>query len=224
MKMYTLLGGDITVTKKNENSRVISLEIPFYITTNMLPQFRHANSVMTRLDTYDTVTLPSTLRRTGVAAFFQENAFEHVHWMALFIEQHRHLINPDELFYEQGTARRITVVDAAREEKKGRLRNMRMYDTTLGIDRTAEPELIHQDYETAVRSVLHLPSSSRGVTLPDDPTPMPSPNSFCFTDSAGNTVSVVNTRKCCFLKRLKLIFSFYVSYVCYLFLPFNFCS
>ena len=63
---------------------------------------------------------------------------------------------------------------------------------------------------------LHLPSSSRGVTLPDDPTPMPSPKSFCFIDSAGNSVCVVNTRKCCSLKCLLLIFSFmsviYVNY------------
>ena len=77
---------------------------------------------MTRLDAYDTVTLPAWLLRTGVASFFQEHAMEHLHWMAMFITEHRHLVKKDELFYERGTARKQTTIDVVRENKRLRLR------------------------------------------------------------------------------------------------------
>ena len=140
-----MTGGDITVTRKNENSRLISLDIPFYITTNLIPQFRHANSVMTRLATYNTTTLPNWLRKDwSVANYFVEHAMEHAHWMALQIDNNRHLIPSGELFYEAGTERRRTSVDVARESSRMRLRTSRLYRTTLGVDRALPENTVHQ--------------------------------------------------------------------------------
>ena len=59
-------GGDVTISRKNENSVNISLDCPIYITTNLLPQFQHAASVMTRLAVYQTTSLPKWLRKHGV--------------------------------------------------------------------------------------------------------------------------------------------------------------
>ena len=110
----------------------------------MLPQFRHANSVMTRLDTYDTVTLPNWLLRPGVAAHVQTHAMEHVHWMARLIDDNRGLIKSDELFYEKGTERRRTAVDVARGLVTQRLRTTRMNPCTRGIAETCDSDVIHE--------------------------------------------------------------------------------
>ena len=84
----------MTVTRKNENSRNIILDIPFYLTTNMLPRFRHEGSVMTRLKKFDTVSLPSSIMEVGVAGYF-ENALMHLHWKGTQIDLHRDLIPVD---------------------------------------------------------------------------------------------------------------------------------
>ena len=140
-----IAGGDITVTRKNENSRLISLDIPFYITTNAMPQFRHASSVMTRLATFNTVTLPKWLMKTwSVANYFVEHAMEHAHWMALEIDNNRHLIPSGELFYEGGTERRRTSVDVAREKARMRIRTSRMYGTTMGLHRALPMDAVHE--------------------------------------------------------------------------------
>ena len=82
----------MTVTRKNENSRNIVLNIPFYITTNMLPRFRHEGSVMTRLKKFDTDSLPSSMMEIG---YFEKDAMMHLHWIGTQIDQHRNLIPVD---------------------------------------------------------------------------------------------------------------------------------
>ena len=108
------------MTKKNENSRQVSLEVPFYITTNLLPQFRHAQSILTRLKCFDTATLP--VRQAGVAAHLQRHAMEHLHWMATIINANRDCIDSKELFYESGTSRQVSVVDLARRDELALMR------------------------------------------------------------------------------------------------------
>ena len=144
MTFMLFTGGDITITRKNENSRNLSLDIPFYITTNMLPQFQHAKSVMTRLASFDTTTLPSWLMRHGVAKYFLDTAMEHLHWMAMYIDENVHLVNSEELFYEQGTEKALTPLDIAREEKKQRLRTTRMYNLIPGLEESHPQDRIHQ--------------------------------------------------------------------------------
>ena len=99
---------------------------------------------MTRLASFDTVTLPNWLMKQGVAAFFFENAMEHLHWMASFINDNRHLVKDDELFYEGGTEKPRTSVDVAKEAKKLRLRNSRLYATTLGVAESCPSSAILQ--------------------------------------------------------------------------------
>ena len=134
----------MTVTRKNENSRNISLNIPFYITTNQLPNFRHARSVMTRLKQFDTRTLPSSMMEIGVASYFEKNAMLHLHWIAKMIDQHRHLITPGELFYEAGTHREDTVLDEARRDELAIMRQFRIHRDTPGLPLPMQPGTVHQ--------------------------------------------------------------------------------
>ena len=99
---------------------------------------------MTRIETFETKTLPPTLKKPGVAEIFQQNAFEHVHWMVKFINDNRHLIDPEELFYEKGTERVKTAVDVAIEQKTRRLRNMRTRPVTHGVDGALADDYLHE--------------------------------------------------------------------------------
>ena len=99
---------------------------------------------MTRLATFNTVTLPSWLMKTwSVANYFVEHAMEHAHWMTIEINNNRHLIPSGELFYEAGTERRRTTVDVAREKARMRLRTARMYRTTMGVVRALPMDTVH---------------------------------------------------------------------------------
>ena len=134
----------MTVTRKNENSRNIVLDIPFYITTNLLPRFRHEGSVMTRLKKFDTVSLPSSMMEIGVAGYFEKNAMMHLHWIGKQIDLHRALIPVDELFYEAGHHTEVSEVDQARKKELRRLRDIRLYAGTPGLHLAIESGEVHE--------------------------------------------------------------------------------
>ena len=52
---------------------------------------------MTRLAVYQTTSLPKWLRKHGVNVHFEQNAMEHLHWIAREIDANRNLIEPAEL-------------------------------------------------------------------------------------------------------------------------------
>ena len=84
--------------KKFKLLRSINLSCPVYITTNNLPKFQHEASINTRLEKFPTKELP--VKKSGVNDHFQENAIEHLHWIADQITRHRNLLDDRELFYE----------------------------------------------------------------------------------------------------------------------------
>ena len=69
---------------------------------------------------------------------------EHVHWMMTFIEENRSLIDPDELFYEQGTERPKSILELAKEKTIARLRNRRADIVTHGVELGLPANLLHE--------------------------------------------------------------------------------
>ena len=118
------------------------LNVPFYITTNLLPQFRHASSVLTRLRCFNTKTLPS--KQPGVAAHLKKHAMEHLHWMALLINENIDIINKDELFYESGTAQELSYVDKIRKDEMALMRTGTMLEMTAGLNEVGSAEDLYQ--------------------------------------------------------------------------------
>ena len=99
---------------------------------------------MTRIETFHTKTLPPNLKKGGVAAEFERDAIEHVHWMMTFIEENRSLIDPEELFYEQGTERPKTTLELAKEATIARLRNRRSTIVTHGVELGLAANVLHE--------------------------------------------------------------------------------
>ena len=120
-------------------SSSISLHCPIYITANLLPQFQHA----TRLAVYQTTSLPNWLPKHGVNIRFEQNAMEHLHWIARKIDANRNLIEPTKLFYEGGTHKRLSSVEVARVTRRDRLRSKRQAPVTLGIPCVAQRGNVH---------------------------------------------------------------------------------
>ena len=108
-------GGTIEVIKKNVDQLKITVDCPIYVTTNLLPHFRHAASIMTRLDRFDTKSL--SVRTPGVGAHFRSHAMEHLHWIALQIDMNRHMIKAQELFYELNVDEEPSRLERARQEE-----------------------------------------------------------------------------------------------------------
>jgi hypothetical protein len=115
----------------------------------VLPGLEHAASVYTRLDCYETTTLPS--RQLGVAKHMLNHAMEHLHWMADFITKYRWLVTREELFYEQGTDHSLSAVDIARQVELNALRTGQPVPVVRGLSASEEPPLICQ-VSTAVTS------------------------------------------------------------------------
>ena len=57
-----LQGGAITITRKFENSEVINVNCPIYITTNLMPQFKHKASIDCRIEVFNTKEIPDNLK------------------------------------------------------------------------------------------------------------------------------------------------------------------
>ena len=98
---------------------------------------------MTRLDVYETVTIPTSQMKLGAAEHFETHAMEHLHWMCLQVDSHRHLVRRGELFYERGTEKTKTPVEEARLRRTALLRGQRLFPHCLGIGEMNDPYTIH---------------------------------------------------------------------------------
>ena len=99
---------------------------------------------MTRLDLYETVTIPSWLMKLGAAEHFQAHAMEHLHWMCLEVDSHRDLVRRGELFYERGTEKPQTPLEQARLHRRALLRGQRVFAHCPGIEEMDAPDTIHE--------------------------------------------------------------------------------
>ena len=99
---------------------------------------------MTRLDAFDTKTLPKWLMKIGASEHFREHAMEHLHWMATYISGNRNLVRNGELFYERGIDKGRGELDLAREKRKQELRSQRLFTRSRGIRQIDALDRIHQ--------------------------------------------------------------------------------
>ena len=114
-------GGYVTVVRKNKDQCRLRMECPIYLTTNLLPHFRHPESIMCRLARYNTKSLP--VRRPRVGPHFRTHAMEHLHWIASQIDEHRDRIPPEELYYETLSEEPLSQLQQARETEIALLRS-----------------------------------------------------------------------------------------------------
>ena len=91
---------------------------------------------------------------------------KHLHWIAREIDANRNLIEPAEFFYEGGTHKRLSSLDAACVTMRGRLRSMRQALVTLGIPRVGRVK-VHCGGRTLVGRILGEARSNRETIAPE---------------------------------------------------------
>jgi hypothetical protein len=88
--------------------RTILNNSPYYITTNEVPDFgKDDENVKRRIAIFTTTSLPRT--RTGIDRWIYDHAMDCVAWIANEINNNRHLLPQDELWYEQTQTLTFTI-------------------------------------------------------------------------------------------------------------------
>ena len=99
MAKSVLQGGFMVKSVKHQAPKCINNTAPFYITTNILPNFGAEDvNVQRRIVCFETTSLQTTA--TNADKWMRSNCMHCITWMIQEIEQHKHLINEDELWYE----------------------------------------------------------------------------------------------------------------------------
>ena len=172
-----LQGGLMVTAVKSKEQRIVSNKVPFYITTNNLPDFgEEEENVKRRLAIFKTKSLPKT--EPGVDQWLENNAMECIAWMAKEINRSRHLIEKNELFYEQEPR----LMDDNSESNQDCLKQVKEISLTNNdpFDNPSQqgPKLIHKFFEEGASDLVTRigPQTSSGrVTSPRRPPKMDSP-------------------------------------------------
>ena len=99
MAKSVLQGGFMVKSVKHQTPKSINNTAPFYITTNILPNFGAEDvNVQRRTVRFETTSLQATA--TNADKWMRLNCMHCITWMIQEIKQHKHLINEDELWYE----------------------------------------------------------------------------------------------------------------------------
>ena len=99
MAKSVLQGGFMVKSVKHQTPKCINNTAPFYITTNILPNFGAEDiNVQCRIVCFETTSLQATA--TNADKWMHSNCMHCITCMIQEIEQHKHLINEDELWYE----------------------------------------------------------------------------------------------------------------------------
>ena len=99
MAKSVLQGGFMVKSVKHQAPKCINNTASFYITTNILPNFGGEDvNVQRRIVCLKTTSLQATA--TNANKWMRSNCMHCITWMIQEIEQHKHLINEDELWYE----------------------------------------------------------------------------------------------------------------------------
>lgn len=103
-----LQGGWMVTAVKHGLPRTILNNSPYYITTNEVPDFgKDDENVRRRIAIFTTTSLPRT--RTGIDRWLYDHAMDCVAWIANEINNNRHLLPQDELWYEQTQTPTFTI-------------------------------------------------------------------------------------------------------------------
>ena len=99
MAKTVLQGGFLTKAVKHQTGTCIINNSPFYITTNMLPKFGlEEENVNRRIECFETKSLESPV--PGVDRWLRRNEMHSIAWIANEINDHRSMIDENELWYE----------------------------------------------------------------------------------------------------------------------------
>lgn len=95
-----LQGGWMVTAVKHSNPRCLVNNSPFYITTNEVPNFgKEDENVKRRVVIFQTKSLPATV--AGVDKWIYDHAMDCIAWIAEEINKNVHLVDKEELWYEQ---------------------------------------------------------------------------------------------------------------------------
>ena len=104
-----LQGGWMVSAVKHGPAKCIMNNSPYYITTNLVPDFgREDENVKRRIAVFTTTSLPKTL--AGVDRWIFDHAMDCVVWMAEEITANHGMIDADELWYE-GNSLPANIID-----------------------------------------------------------------------------------------------------------------
>ena len=148
-------GGDVAVSRKYSDSRNINLSVPYFITTNDLPDYGKFNdSVLLRLYIVNAQSLPSLV--SGMMEWYEENAFECILWAVNQVERYKFYIEPEELRYLKCPTAQTCLhkIDVQSE-----------YDKLLGASMTVKMDygdgtnVLNKSFGTVARQFLELSES-----------------------------------------------------------------
>ena len=107
----------MTKAVKHQTGTCVMNNSPFYITTNILPEFgSEEENVNRRTECFETKSPESPV--PGVDIWLRWNAMHSIAWIANEISQHRSMIDENELWYETLQAEDPNEIDFAQKEEK----------------------------------------------------------------------------------------------------------
>ena len=158
-----LQGGLMVTAVKSKEQRVLCNKVPFYITTNNVPDFGEEDAnVKRRLAIFETRSLPST--EPDIDEWLKNNAMECIAWMAGQINRHRDLIEPNELFYEKEPRLQASLPET-RKTTLSRIKEVSLLEKEEEMLVQREPCQMHGHFdEEAMELVSRIgPQTSTGV-------------------------------------------------------------
>lgn len=134
---------------KHGPAKCIMNNSPYYITTNLVPDFgREDENVKRRIAVFTTTSLPKTL--AGVDRWIFDHALDCVVWMAEEITANHGMIDADELWYE-GNSLPANIIDnnqGAKLYQSNRMQSVTNTDLQHGFRSTAvESNPIDESFE-----------------------------------------------------------------------------
>ena len=145
-------GGLMVTAVKSKEQRLLNNNVPFYITTNNLPDFGiEAENVNRRLAIFETRSLPRT--EPGVNDWLKNNAMECIAWMASEINRNRHLIEKEELFYEK-EPRTETETNNTSQHNLEKIREVSLVDNEDDPPVQRAPRDLHNCFEEAAMDLV----------------------------------------------------------------------
>jgi hypothetical protein len=161
-----LQGGWMVTAVKHAAPRCVNNNSPFYITTNDVPNFGEDENVKRRVEIYRTTSLPSVY--PGVDRWLYDNAMHCIAWIANELNDHRHLIPPEELWYEEGNGRRnvITANKSSSLWKRDAIAGI--VDADLQAPSTSAQALSHDSNHDNIHPAFHVEARARKVARRSD--------------------------------------------------------
>ena len=165
----TILQGGLTaIPRKHTSAKLVENKSPFYITTNILPNFgAEDENVQRRIYCFETVSLSMPI--LGAGKWMRENSMECIAWMANELNNNSNLIEEEERWYESLPSEQDQRPDFANGKKESlfdinQVKNLTEKDISLSylhpgdIDKSCkEPEkFLHESFGGKAKELCEL--------------------------------------------------------------------